>query len=418
MHSDSWRTAASPWSSGDREDAAERDDLLSSTDVSIDRSLSSSIRAARVPPFHAMAMGQRASNREAAGHRVLHLEVGQPSTPAPSGALAAGISAMESQALGYTTALGLYSLRRRIARHYAEWYEVDIPLERVLVVAGASAGFALAFMACFDVGDRVGVLEPGYPCYRNSLLALGVEPVPIAVGPESRWAPTAQSLADAGDLDGLIIASPSNPTGAILDDAALATLAGHCRDRSIQLISDEIYHGINYGERASTALAHSSGAVVINSFSKYFSMTGWRLGWVVIPDALTDAFERLQQNFYICAPHVSQVVGLAAFDCQAELDAHVERYRRNRALLLDGLAATGITAVADADGAFYVYADVSHLTDDSMDLCSRWLDELGLASTPGLDFDTARGHSWVRFSYAGTADDIGAACTALEGWTP
>ncbi|MCU1366640.1 MAG: putative aspartate aminotransferase, partial [Ilumatobacteraceae bacterium] len=256
------------------------------------------------------------------------------------------------------------------------------------------------------------------PCYRNTLVALGVEPVPIPVGPATRWAPTVELLEAAGPLDGLIVASPSNPTGTVLDPSTLAALAAHCRARGVQLISDEIYHGITYTGAAPSALAHDDSAVVINSFSKYFSMTGWRLGWVVTPDALTDAFERLQQNLYICAPHVSQVVGLAAFDAQPELDGHVDRYRSNRALLLDGLAAAGITDVAEADGAFYVYADVSHLTADSMELCGRWLDELGVASTPGLDFDTARGHRFARFSYAGSADDIGAACMRLGGWVP
>ncbi|MUH51170.1 MAG: aminotransferase class I/II-fold pyridoxal phosphate-dependent enzyme [Actinobacteria bacterium] len=380
--------------------------------------LAASMRAGRVPPFHAMVMGALASEREAAGHRVMHLQLGQPSTSAPAGALAVAVQALQRQPLGYTNAAGLMSLRRRIARHYDEWYGVQVPVERVMVVAGASAGFSLAFLACFDAGQRVGVLEPGYPCYRNALLALDIEPVPIPVGAGSRWAPTAEMLDGAGHLDGLIVASPSNPTGTVLSPAAMALLGSHCREHGIRLISDEIYHGITYNGPAATMLEHSNDAVVINSFSKYFSMTGWRLGWVVTPDALTDAFERLQQNLYICAPHVSQVVGLAAFDHQPELDAHVDRYRANRGMLLDGLAAAGITQVAEADGAFYVYADVSHLGDDSMVLCRRWLDELGVAATPGLDFDTTLGHRSVRFSYAGSADDIAEACTLLAGWAP
>ncbi len=374
------------------------------------------MRAAQVPPFHAMAMGRRATEREAQGHRVFHLEVGQPATPAPAGAIAAGLAAMQTHPLGYTNASGLMTLRRRIARHYAESTALDIAVDRVLVVGGASAGFSLAFLACFDAGQRVGVLEPGYPCYRNTLIALGVEPVAIPVGPHTRWSPTLDQLRAAAPLDGLIIASPSNPTGTVLAADALAAVADHCRANGIRLISDEIYHGITYAGPASSALTFGDDAVVINSFSKYFSMTGWRLGWVVVPDALVDAFERLQQNFYICAPHVSQVVGLAAFECRDELDRHVQRYASNRALLLDGLAAVGMSNVADADGAFYVYADVSHITDDSMALCNRWLDELGLAATPGLDFDLVRGRQWVRFSYAGSADDIGAACSRLLEW--
>lgn len=379
--------------------------------------LTASLRAAQVPPFHAMAMARRATEREAAGHRVFHLEVGQPATPAPAAAIAAAIKAMTTDPLGYTNAPGTIELRQRIVQHYAEWYGVTVPIERVMIVAGASAGFSLAFLACFDPGQRVGVLEPGYPCYRNTLLALGVEPVPIPVGPATRWAPTTALLEAVGPLDGLIIASPSNPTGTVLGAETLGALVAHCAQRGVKLISDEIYHGITYTGAAQTMLAHTSDAVVINSFSKYFSMTGWRLGWVVTPDAFTDAFERLQQNLYICAPNISQVVGLAAFDCQPDLDAHVQRYRSNRALLLDGLAAAGITDVADADGAFYVYADVSHLAEDSMTLCTRWLDELGVACTPGLDFDTARGHRWARFSYAGSADDIGGACVQLGTWT-
>ncbi len=380
--------------------------------------LAASLRAGRVPPFHAMAMSQRASDLEARGQRVRHLEVGQPSSSAPSAALAIGMQAMQHQALGYTNAAGLMSLRRRIAQHYAEWYEIEVPVARVTIVAGASAGFSLAFLACFDAGQRVGVLEPGYPCYRNALLALDIEPVAIAVGADSRWAPTLQMLDAAGPIDGLIVASPSNPTGAVLSRESLAMIAGYCRTRGIRLISDEIYHGITYTGPAATMLQYSDESVVINSFSKYFSMTGWRLGWAITPDSVTDAFERLQQNLYICAPHVSQVVGLAAFDCQPELDQHVERYSTNRALLLQGLAAAGVTSVADADGAFYVYADVSHLCDDSMSLCNRWLDELGVACTPGLDFDTAAGHRSVRFSYAGSADDINEACAHLAEWKP
>ena len=380
--------------------------------------LTASIRASQVPPFHAMAMGKRASEREAAGHRVFHLQLGQPATPAPFAAVEAGVAAMRDQPLGYTNAAGLMSLRRRIARHYDEWYDVQVPVDRVMLVAGASAGFSLAFLACFDAGQRVGVLEPGYPCYRNALVALGVEPVAIPVGANTRWAPTTELLDAAGHLDGLIVASPSNPTGTVLSSETLSMLGTYCAGRGIRVISDEIYHGITYNGTAETMLQHSADAVVINSFSKYFSMTGWRLGWIVSPDALTDAFERLQQNLYICAPHVSQVVGLAAFECQPELDALVDDYRAKRALLLHGLSAAGISRVAEADGAFYVYADVSHLADDSMTLCHRWLDELGVATTPGLDFDTALGHRFVRLSYAGSASDITQACVRIGGWKP
>lgn len=370
-----------------------------------------------------MAMSRAASEREAAGHEVLHLEVGQPSTPAPEGARRAAITSLErGEPLGYTNAAGLMSLRRRIAGHYLDWYGLDVHPHELIVVAGASAGFTLAFAAAFDAGDRVGVIEPGYPCYRNTLLALGIQPVPIAVDRQTRWAPTADVLDGVGPLDGLIVASPSNPTGTVLSTEALREIATWCATNSVQLISDEIYHGIVFDGRAESARAFDRDAIVINSFSKYFSMTGWRLGWMVVPAHLTDAVERLQQNLYICAPHVSQVAGIAAFDCTAELDTNVARYHANRGLLLQGLAAAGLHDVASADGAFYVYAEVEHLTErfggDSMQLCTRWLDELGVACTPGLDFDLARGQHTVRFSYAGRANDLVHACERIAEWTP
>ena len=382
--------------------------------------LRQALRAADVPPFHAMAMARRAGEVEARGQRVFHLEVGQPATGAPAAARAAVVAAMErADPLGYTNAPGSMALRRRICRHYAEAYGVEVATDDVIVVAGASAGFTLAFLAAFDAGDRVGVLEPGYPCYRNALLALGVEPVAIPVGPDTRWAPTPELLAAAGELDGLVIASPSNPTGTVLSAERMAAVVQWCATNNVQLIADEIYHGITYAGPATTVLAATRDAVLVNSFSKYFSMTGWRLGWMVLPQHLRDAVERLQQNIYICAPHVSQVAGLAAFDATAELDGHVQRYASNRQLLTAGLAAAGITQVAAADGAFYVYADVTELATeagDSMALCYQWLDGLGVAATPGLDFDLARGHRLVRFSYAGAAADIAEACDRLAQW--
>jgi aspartate/methionine/tyrosine aminotransferase len=365
-----------------------------------------------------MAMARLAAEREAAGQRVLHLEVGQPATPAPRAARRAVAAALDSETLGYSNAPGMMSLRRALAAHYRDWYDVEVDPEAVLVVAGASAGFTLAFLACFDAGARVGVVEPGYPCYRNTLIALGIEPVAIPVGPATRWAPTPELVDAAGALDGLIVASPSNPTGTMLDAASLATLAAHCRERGIRLISDEIYHGITYGDPAPTALASEPEAVIISSFSKYFSMTGWRLGWMVVPPELAGTVEVLQQNLFICAPSVSQVAGLAALGAHDELRGHVARYAQHRRLLLDGLSVAGLADTAEADGAFYVYADVAHLGDDSMALCHRWLDELGVSCTPGIDFDLARGHHFVRFSYAGDASDITLACERLAEWRP
>lgn len=380
-------------------------------------------RSNRVPPFHVMAMSREATRREAAGHRVLHLEVGQPSTGAPARAVDAVKRAL-ARPLGYTNADGLPALRERIARYYGEQHDVAVDADHIVAVAGASAGFTLAFLAAFDAGARVGVVEPGYPCYRNTLLALDMEPVPIPVGPDTRWAPTPELLDAAGPLDGLVLASPSNPTGTVLDADTLARLTASCDARSIRLIADEIYHGITYGpEPAPTVLASTRTAVLVNSFSKYYSMTGWRIGWVVVPDDLVESVTRLQQNLYICAAHVSQVAATAAMDAGDELDAHVVRYTASRALLLDGLAAAGIDRVADADGAFYVYADVAHLTRDavrpidSMGLCRRWLDGLGVATTPGIDFDLARGDHFVRFSYAGRPDHVAEACELIGSWT-
>jgi len=374
------------------------------------------LRAAAVPPFHAMAMAREAAALEASGRRVLHLEVGQPSTPLPAIARDA-VRAHLDEPLGYTNAAGLQSLRRRLADRYH-----DVDAGRVLVVAGASAGFTLAFLTLFEPGGRVGVLEPGYPCYRNALLALGLEPVAIPVGPESRWAPTPAHLEAAGDLDGLVLASPSNPTGTVLSADALAEITAACRARGIAVIADEIYHGIVDGPPAARVLDHHPGAFVVDSFSKYWSMTGWRVGWVVVPDSVVETVERLQQNLYICAPHVSQVAALAALDATEELDGHVARYRENRSIVIDGLAAAGITDIAPADGAFYVYAHVPHLTTalgiDSLHLTARWLHELGVAATSGIDFDLVRGHEYLRFSYAGDGADLAEACGLLAGWTP
>ncbi len=282
----------------------------------------------------------------------------------------------------------------------------------------------ITLKALFEPGDRVGVIEPGYPCYRNTLLALGIEPVAIPVDDDSRWAPTPELIVEAGPLDGLVVASPSNPTGTVLRADQLAAVTAHCRDHDIAVIADEIYHGI-VEEPAPKVLDHHADAFVINSFSKYFSMTGWRVCWVVIPESVVDTDERLQQNLVICAPHVSQVAALGALDAAGpggELEGHVARYRTNRHLTVDGLAAAGITHIAPADGAFYVYAHVPDLTTelgiDSLALCRRWLHEIGVCATPGIDFDLGRGHEFVRFSYAGSADDLAEACERLAGWRP
>lgn len=366
-----------------------------------------------------MAMSKRATDRVQRGLPTMFLQVGQPSTGAPVGARRAVIAELEAdRPLGYTNSPGLPALAERIAQHYGDTYDVAIDPNAVTIVSGASAGFTLAFLAAFDVGDRVGVIEPGYPCYRNTLVALGITPVPIPVGPDTGWAPTTELLDAVTPLDGLVIASPSNPTGTVLDTTSIDALTRYCDAHGIQLIADEIYHGITYTGPAPSVIGRSERCVVVNSFSKYFSMTGWRLGWMVTPDHLRDTVDRLQQNLYICAPHISQIAGLAAFDCRDELDGHVRRYSENRDRLIAGLERAGITDFARADGAFYVYADVSHLTDDTMTLCNQWLDELGVATTPGLDFDLGRGHRYVRFSYAGSLEHIEQACDLLANWTP
>lgn len=370
-----------------------------------------------VPPFIVMEVMRAANARQAAGGDVLHLEVGQPSTAAPSGVIAAAKAALTSDVIGYTEALGIPPLRRRIAQHYREAYDVAVDPARVVVTAGSSGAFLLSFLAAFDAGDRVALAAPGYPAYRNILSALGVEPVNLPAGPATRFQPTPELLDRvAGPLHGLIVASPANPTGTMLDRADLARLAAYCARRGIRLVSDEIYHGIAYGRAATTALAATDGAVIINSFSKYFSMTGWRLGWMVLPDDLLRPVECLAQNLFISPPTLSQHAALAAFDCRAELDGNVARYARNRAVLLEELPRAGLSDLAPADGAFYIYADVARFTNDSEAFCKRMLAETGVAATPGIDFDAERGHTSLRFSFAGATADMVEAARRIKTW--
>jgi aspartate/methionine/tyrosine aminotransferase len=385
----------------------------------VDRPSIKTARRGAIAPFIVMDVMRAAHEREAAGARVLHLEVGQPSTPAPAAVLAAARTALAGDRLGYTEALGIAPLRRRIARHYRETYGVEVDWRRVVVTAGSSGAFVLAFLAAFDAGDRVAVAVPGYPAYRNILHALGVEIVPVPVGPESRFQPTAAMLDRIGGrLDGVVVASPANPTGSMLAPDALADLASTCAARGTTLISDEIYHGIAFGRTAVTVLADEDRAVVVNSFSKYYSMTGWRLGWMVVPEPLLRPVECLAQNLFISPPTLAQHAAIVAFDCRDELDRHVARYARNRETLLRALSGAGFGALAPADGAFYLYADIGDLAADSRDLCRRLLDEIGVALTPGVDFDPERGHRFVRFSFAGTEADIVEAAERLGRWRP
>ncbi|WP_424176439.1 pyridoxal phosphate-dependent aminotransferase [Yoonia sp. TsM2_T14_4] len=358
-----------------------------------------------VDPFIVMDVMEAARQAEAAGRHIIHMEVGQPGTGAPKAARDQLIADMANP-LGYTVGLGLPDLRARIARHYGDWYGLDLDPARVVITSGASGAFLLAFSALFDNGERVGLGTPCYPSYRQILRAVGLTPVDIPTSLADRFQPQPQHVA-AHDLAGLIVASPANPTGTMLDAPQLAALAEACAARDAALISDEIYHGIDYDLRPVSALSVTDEVYVINSFSKYFSMTGWRVGWMVVPDDHVRRIERLAQNMFICAPHAAQRLALHAMNCAPELDANKAVYAANRALMMDGLRAAGLGAFAPPDGAFYIYVDVSAYTDDARAFAAEILDQAGVAVTPGLDFDAARGHHWLRFSYArGTADII------------
>lgn len=379
-------------------------------------------RRGLVPPFIAMDVLRAANAREAAGHSVIHLEVGQPGTPAPDAVLEAARTALAEDRIGYTDALGTAPLREAIAGHYGAQYGVAVEPGEVVVTTGSSAAFQLAFLAAFEAGDRVALAAPGYPAYRNILSALGLEPVLIEVGPNAHYQPNPELLEGCikagGDIAGLIVASPANPTGTMIAAPELARLAEWCRERDVRLVSDEIYHGITYETPAQTARAYGRDIVVVNSFSKYYSMTGWRLGWMLVPPELARPVECLAQNFYVSPPALSQLAAPAAFDCRAELDAHVARYRTNRDLLIATLSAVGLNRLAPAEGAFYLYVDVSDLTRDSLGFCRRMLDEIGVAATPGRDFDPIHGDDWLRLSFAGPPPEIAEAARRLGEWLP
>jgi aspartate/methionine/tyrosine aminotransferase len=371
-----------------------------------------------VPPFIAMDVMRAANAREAGGERVIHLEVGQPGTPAPEPVRDAARRALADNKIGYTDAEGIVPLREAIAAHYRDGYGVAVDPAEIFVTTGSSAAFQLAFLAAFEPGDRVALAAPGYPAYRNILSALGLETVLIEVGENAHYQPNPELLASLPGLAGLIVASPANPTGTMIAPAELARLVEYCRERGIRLVSDEIYHGITYEAAAQTARAFGRDAIVVNSFSKYYSMTGWRLGWMLVPPDLARSVECLAQNFYISPPALSQRAAVAAFGCSAELDAHVARYRDNRDRLITTLKKAGLTRFAPADGAFYLYVDVSSLTRDSEAFCRKMLAETGVATTPGLDFDPIHGGDWVRLSFAGSTEDIEEAAALLVDWLP
>lgn len=375
-------------------------------------------RQSEISPFIVMDVMKAAADREVAGADVLHMEVGQPSTSAPVAVRDAAKAALDNNVLGYTLALGIEPLRQKLSDYYRDIYGLPVSKDNIAVTTGSSAGFLLSFLAAFDPGDRIGITRPGYPCYRNILNALGMVPVDIPVGPDGGFQPTVAGLDAAGgrDLAGILVASPANPTGSMLSADTLQALLDYCRRHDIRYLSDEIYHGISYNDPAVSALAFSRDAIVINSFSKYFSMTGWRLGWLVLPDDLVRPVERLAQNLFISAPTLSQHAAVAAFDCRPELDANVARYAENRALLLEALPKAGFHKLAPADGAFYIYVHVGHLTNDAVAFCKEMLETTGVAATPGNDFDPVDGHAYIRFSFAGATADMSEAANRLKDW--
>ena len=358
-----------------------------------------------VDPFIVMDVMEAAREAEESGRRIIHMEVGQPGTPAPKQATNSVVESMTKNNLGYTVALGLPELRKRISELYGEWYNVDINPKRIAITPGSSSAFVASFTSLFDSGDRVGIAAPGYPSYKQILKALDLVPVTIQTIMGNRFQPLPQNLPN-NDLSGFLIASPANPTGSMLDYKSLSDLIHISQENNISFISDEIYHGIEYEKKAVTALEITDDCYVINSFSKYFSMTGWRIGWIIVPENHIRQIESIVQNMFICAPHVSQVAAIAAMDAKDELEYNMSVYRENRSLMIEGLAKAGFTEIAPPDGAFYIYADISKFSNNSFKFARDILDEAGIAITPGFDFDAERGNETIRFSYAGTTDDM------------
>jgi aspartate/methionine/tyrosine aminotransferase len=372
-----------------------------------------------VPAFIVMDVMAAAAQREAQGAHVIHMEVGQPAAPAPATAIKAAQAALVHGRIGYTETLGIPSLRGRIARHYEDAYDLALDPARVVVTTGSSGGFILAFLSLFESGDRVALANPGYPPYRHILSALGCEPVLIQTSAETRWALSAKALIAAHQrtpLKGVVIASPANPTGTMMDADALTRLIAIAESEGIRVISDEIYHGLDYAFTAETAANASGRAVVINSFSKYFCMTGWRVGWMVVPEELVRPIERLQGNLAISVPTLAQVAAEAAFDGRDEMEAVKHGYEENRRILTEGLPKAGLDKFLPADGAFYLYADISRFSDDSLDFAKRMLNEAGVAATPGIDFDPVDGRHFLRFCYAGSTAEMHEAVKRIGGW--
>jgi aspartate/methionine/tyrosine aminotransferase len=366
-----------------------------------------------------MDVMRAAADREHAGERVIHMEVGQPGAPTPKTVIAAAHEALADGRIAYTEALGIRRLRARIAQYYADAHGVDVPQDCIAVTTGSSAGFNLAYLAAFDPGDRIAITAPGYPAYRNIAGALGIEIVEIPVHAETRYALTPailEAVHAATPLAGVLIASPANPTGTLMEPAALEALIEAAEALGITFISDEIYHRLIYAGEAATALRYSQDAIVVNSFSKYYCMTGWRVGWMVVPEPLVRAVERIGQNLYISAPDISQRAAIAAFDATGELDVIKAGYAANRRLLLDRLPGIGFEEIYPVDGAFYVYASIRRFSNDSAEFTRRMLAEAGVAATPGADFDRARGHGFMRFSFSGTEADMAEGVERIAAW--
>ena len=372
-----------------------------------------------VPPFIVMDVMAAAAQRESQGARVIHMEVGQPAAPAPATAIKAAQAALARGRIGYTETLGIPSLRARVARHYQENYDLALDPGRVVVTTGSSGGFILAFLSLFEPGDRVALANPGYPPYRHILSALGCEPVLIETSEETRWAMSSKALIATHQrtpLKGVVVASPANPTGTMMDPDALARLIAVAEAEEIRVISDEIYHGLDYALAAETAANVSDHAVVINSFSKYFCMTGWRVGWMVVPESLVRTIERLQGNLAISVPTLAQVAAEAAFDGRDEMEAVKHGYEESRRILTEGLPKAGLDKFLPVDGAFYLYADISKFSDDSLDFAKRMLNEASVAATPGIDFDPVDGRHFLRFCYAGSAAEMHEAVERIGLW--
>jgi aspartate/methionine/tyrosine aminotransferase len=373
----------------------------------------------QVPPFMVMDVMAAAARIEAAGGHVVHMEVGQPDAPAPKAAIAAAHAALEQGRIDYTSALGMPSLRARIARHYRDAYGCVVDAEQIVVTTGSSGAFILAFLSLFEPGDRVAVTVPGYPPYRHILTALGCEPVLIETSSETRHALTGEALLTAHrrtPLKGVLVGSPANPTGTMMSREALTSLIVAAEGEGIRFISDEIYHGLDYAFPAVTAAQLSSNALVINSFSKYFCMTGWRVGWMLVPEPMVRPIERLQQNLAISVPTLSQIAAEAAFEGREEMESVKRGYQENRRILIAGLPRAGLDTFLPADGAFYLYADVSKFTTDSLDFAKQMLEQARVAATPGIDFDPVHGRTFIRLSYARSADDMREAVTRITRW--